>query len=251
MEQYTSLAKYYDKLNNDVDYGALARSIGGVFERYCALPGKRIKSVLDLGCGTGSLTLAMRGAGYDMTAVDVSEEMLAEAFDKTARAGFSDILYLCQDMTSFELYGTVEGVVCCFDSLNYLTDEADLDRCFALVRNYLEKGGVFYFDMNTPYKFENVYGDNDYIIEADGVYCGWRNTYDPESGVCEFALDIFAEGKDGAYKRFSEEHYEKKYGLETVRRLLSKNGFGCGVFSDPDAAIPAGDEDERWYFVCV
>ncbi|MBQ7500067.1 MAG: class I SAM-dependent methyltransferase [Clostridia bacterium] len=251
MEQYTSLAEYYDKLNSEVDYGSLAASISGVFERYCALPGKSISSVLDLGCGTGSLTLALHKAGFDMTAVDISEEMLAEAFEKTAKAGVDGILYLCQDMTSFELYGTVEGVVCCFDSLNYLTDEADLDKCFALVRNYLEKGGVFYFDMNTPYKFENVYGCNDYIIEADGVYCGWQNSYDPESGICEFALDIFAEGKDGSYRRFSEEHYEKRYELEAVRALLEKNGFDCRVFSDPNAEHPASDEDERWYFVCV
>jgi SAM-dependent methyltransferase len=234
-----------------VNYGAWADFVEQCFEKF--LPQKP-ELVLDLACGTGSMTIPLANRGYDMIGVDGSAEMLAEAF---ARAeGRSDILWLLQDMRSFELYGTVGAVTCCLDSLNYLLDDGDLQKCFATVHNYLDPNGLFLFDMNTPYKFEHTYGNNAYVLEdeivwEDGersaIYCGWQNTYHPETGLCDFDLSLFEEDTDGRYRRSDEHQVEKCYELETVKTLLAQAGFELlGVWGGFDFQEPRSD-CERWY----
>ena len=166
-------------------------------------------------------------------------------------------LYLLQDMRSFELYGTVGAVLCCLDSINYLTEDGDLEECFATVHNYLDPDGLFLFDMNTPYKFEHIYANNAYVLEDEIVYdendtgliyCGWQNTYHPESGLCDFDLSLFEEDADGRYRRSDEHQVERCYDLETVKALLADAGFELlGVFGGFDFSSPAPD-CERWYF---
>jgi SAM-dependent methyltransferase len=162
-------------------------------------------------------------------------------------------LFVMQDMRDFELYGSVGAVVSCLDSINYLTDSEDLGRCFSNVANYLDPGGIFVFDVNTPYKFENVFGNNAYILEDEGnadiggVYCGWQNYYDKESRLCDFYLTIFEENKDGRYTRSDEQQTERCYTLEELRGALEAAGLEyCGVWGDFNFGAPACD-CERWY----
>ena len=247
-EGYEAVAKVYDKLNADIDYGAWADFIEKCFAKYLTA---KPEIVLDLACGTGRMTRELAARGYDMIGVDGSEDMLSEAMYSYEREG---ILYLLQDMREFELYGTVGAVVCCLDSINYLTDEKDLLSCFETVHNYLDPDGLFVFDVNSPYKFKNIYGDNAYILEdedEDGkaVFCGWQNSYDEASGICDFYLSIFEEDEDGAYIRSDEHQRERCYDFATLRKSLETAKMELlGVFSDYEFS-EINDTDERWYIV--
>ena len=205
--------------------------------------------MLDLACGTGRMTRELAGRGYDMIGVDGSEDMLNCAY----MSGTQGILYLLQDMREFELYGTVGAVVCCLDSINYLVDDGDMGKTFSCIHNYLDPDGLVLFDVNTPYKFENIYGDNAYILEceSDGMacYCGWQNQYDKNSGICDFYLSVFEENGDGTYSREDEHQRERCYTRENIEATLKDSGFELlGVFSDYKFTV-AGESDQRWYVV--
>lgn len=255
-EGYDAIAKVYDKLNADIDYSAWADFVEKCFQKF--LPEKP-ELVLDLACGTGSMTIPLADRGYDMIGVDGSENMLAEAFMRGN--GRSDILWLLQDMRSFELYGTVGAVTCCLDSLNYLLEDGDLQKCFATVHNYLDPDGLFLFDMNTPYKFRHTYGDNAYILEDElvwdegldteeraAVFCGWQNHFDPDTRICDFYLSLFEELENGSYRRADEHQRERCYEMEEILSALKAANLELlGVWSD--FAFTAPDEKtERWYF---
>ena len=256
---YDAIAHVYEKLNSEIDYGKWADFIETSFDRYlCARP----ELVLDLACGTGTMTRELSSRGYDMIGIDGSADMLTEAYSRSASEAGENakpILYLNQDMRSFELYGTVGAVVCCLDSINYLLSQKDVEKTFLLVHNYLDPDGLFLFDVNTPYKFENIYGDNAYILEdemeddyGDGevdkyaVYCGWQNQYDKESGICDFYLSLFEENGE-SYIRRDEHQQERCYTRDTLTSLLEKCGFEVlGFFADYDFSEPS-EKCERWY----
>ena len=242
---YSSLASVYDILNSGIDYAAWADRIEEQFKLHMT---KMPESVLDLACGTGSMTVELARRGYDMTGVDLSEEMLSEARVKCDAERFShNVLLVRQDMCELELYGTVDAVICCLDSLNYLTDAGTLGRTFSHVHNYLNPGGVFVFDMNAPAKFEKVYGDNSYVIEDEGILCAWQNFYNAKSKLCDFYLSIFRECHDGRWERFDEAQRERCYSLRTVKKLLAESGLEIVSLTDEN-----GDQvtelTERWYF---
>lgn len=245
-EGYSAIAGVYDRLNKDIDYSRWA----DFFEICFDGNGSRPEIVLDLACGTGRMTRELALRGYDMIGVDGSADMLGEAYS----LGGERILYLLQDMRSFELYGTVGATVCCLDSLNYLLDIKDLKKTFSLVHNYSDPDALFMFDMNTPYKFERVYGDNAYVLEDEGedgqaIFCGWQNFYDKESKICDFYLSVFEEGEDGAYIRSDEHQQERCYEKEQIEALLSECGFELvGIYADLDKS-PINEKTERWYFV--
>ena len=247
-EGYDALAAVYDKLNREIAYESWADFFETCFDQF--LP-RRPELVLDLACGTGRMTRVLAERGYDMIGVDGSASMLSEAYALGSGEAEKPILYLCQDMRSFELYGTVGAVVCCLDSVNYLLTENDVRQTFSLVHNYLDPDGLFLFDVNTPYKFSQVYGNNAYVLE-DGeegraVYCGWQNEYEPESGICDFYLTIFEEDEDGSYVRSDEHQQERCYDLDTLRRIAEDCGFAwLGVWADFDGAAP-NETTERWY----
>lgn len=243
---YSAMAPIYDAANASLDYARWADFMEAQFARFAA---ERPSLVLDLACGTGSMTLELAQRGYDMTALDLSGEMLSIAAERIADAGLSGVLLLEQDMTEFELYGTVDAVVCCLDSLNHLTEDGELARCFSLVHNYLNPDGLFLFDVNTPYKFANIYGTNDYIIDSedDRSVCCWRNTFDAESGLCDFDLTVFTREKDGRYTRVDTVQTERCYSMDLLTHALRSAGFSMlGCYGDYDFT-PASDTDERWY----
>jgi cyclopropane fatty-acyl-phospholipid synthase-like methyltransferase len=196
------------------------------------------------------MTLALAERGFDMIGLDRSCEMLSVARDRAADAGVSDrILWLAQDMTEFELYGTVEAVVSCLDSINHLTTRDDLLRCLRLVHNYLVPNGLFLFDLNSQMKFETIYGDASYVFEAPGVFCTWQNSYNPKSKLCHFDITLFEEGEDGRYVRYDERQSERLYTVRSMSSALSECGFELiGAYGSADCT-EITDDTERWYFV--
>ena len=244
---YLAIAGVYDRLNKEIDYSKWASFFEDCFKKY----GKNKPDIiLDLACGTGRMTCEMARRGYDMIGVDGSVDMLSEAYSKDT----SGILYLCQDMRELELYGTVGATLCCLDSLNYLTEDGDLEKVFSLVHNYSDPDALFLFDVNSEYKFENIYSDNSYILEdenEDGgaIFCGWQNSYDKESKICNFYLSVFEEGENGEYYRADEEQRERCYTVDEIKKALENNRFELvDVFADTDFSA-VEENSERLYFV--
>lgn len=246
---YSALAPFYDALNGEIDYGAWADFLEESFAR---LRPAGVHTVLDLGCGTGRMTLELARRGYDMIGVDGSAEMLAVAREKAEQEGLSgSILFLQQDITEFELYGTVDAVVCCLDTVNHITDRAALGRCFRWVHNYLNPGGLFLFDVNTPYKFEHIYGDRAYLLEDGHAFCAWQNYYRKRSGLCDFYISLFVRGEDGRYTRSEHLQRERCYPLPTLRRMLTESRLlPASVSGGLDFAEPGAD-CPRFYLAAV
>jgi len=245
---YAALAPVYDRLNRDVDYTAWAGFCRANFEKYSRLPHEP-SLLLDLGCGTGSMTLALAAEGYDMTALDLSEEMLSVADTRAREAGHS-ILFLQGDMTDFELYGTVDGVTCCLDGINHLTDRDSLVSCFAAVARYLYPGGLFLFDVNTPHKFKTQYADNDYLLEEDGAVCCWSNRLNKKGDICDFILTVFEKQENGLYKRTDGIQRERCWGMRTLYNALKEAGLEVVAVNDSFAFTEPAPDALRWYFTC-
>ena len=185
-----------------------------------------------------------------MTGVDISAEMLDIARNAAEAAKCDkDILWLCQDMREFELYGTVDLTVCCLDAINHLTRPADVKSCFDLVHNYLIPDGLFIFDINGRRKFEQVYGSQVYVMEEEDSVCVWQNQYDEGSRLCDFYITVFKEREDGAYERYDEIQTERMYTLRAIRKRLKESGFEFICAYSDFEMTPATDEDERIYIV--
>lgn len=217
MEAYTSFAYVYDTFMDNVPYGEWARHIR---EKLCE-HGMTDGIVLDLGCGTGTMTERLAGYGYDMIGVDNSEEMLELAMEKKTESGY-DILYLLQDMRGFELYGTVRAVVSVCDSVNYITEPDELEEVFRLVNNYLDPKGIFLFDFNTVHKYRDVIGDST-IAEDRGV-CSfiWDNRYYEKEQINEYDLTLFIAEDFNPM----ENAYVSERTADSEDALLSEEGAG-------------------------
>ncbi len=238
---YNEFAYLYDKLINDVDYKKWVDYYFKIFKRYGLSP----KLGLDLGCGTGNLTVEFANRGIEMTGVDISEDMLMVAREKSEGM---DILYLNQDMCDFELYGTVDFIVSSLDCVNYITDKRDLLKVMKLVNNYLEPGGLFIFDINTRHKLENIIGNNTFILENEDIFCSWQNEYDKKRKICDFYLTFFCKDKEG-YVRFDEQHSERAYEIEEIKTIIEKSGMKLlKVYHDHSFENPAKDSG-RVFFV--
>lgn len=243
---YDLLAPFYDKINSDIDYSTWADFIEKLVEKHGEISPDLW---LDLGCGTGKMTLELASRGKDMTGIDYSPEMLDIAREQAEKQGIDSVLWLCQDMREFELYGTVDVAISCLDSINHLITPADLDKCLKLVHNYLAPNGLFIFDINGKYKFENIYADNSYVMEEDGAVCIWQNYYNPKSQICDFYITLFEEEDDGRYERYDETQREHMYTLRAMKSHLSKCGLEfMGAYEDFDFT-PANDSSERIYIV--
>ncbi len=258
MEAYTSFAKVYDQFMDNVPYEEWAQYLRGVLEKH----GIRDGLVLELGCGTGTMTELLSGYGYDMIGVDCSEEMLDAAMEKREESGH-DILYLLQDMREFELYGTVRAVVSVCDSINYILEEKELERVFRLVNNYLDPGGIFLFDFNTEYKYREVLGDCTIAEDREDCSFIWDNYYYEEEGINEYELILFIRaGRDGSvpghenvrpgeelFRRFRETHLQRGYTLEQIQTALQNAGIEYLGAYDGDTKSGPHRQSERIYVV--
>ncbi|NLL76882.1 MAG: class I SAM-dependent methyltransferase [Clostridiales bacterium] len=272
METYADFASVYDTFMDDTPYEEWAEYIVGLLKKYgiaeAGIPSDSTEEteglaaerriVLDLGCGTGTLTQLLAEAGYDMIGIDNSQEMLNIALAKRERSG-KDILYLLQDMREFELYGTVGAVISVCDSLNYLLEEEELYRTFRLVNNYLYPGGIFIFDFNTTYKYETVIGDVTIAENREDCSFIWENYYDSESGINEYDLTVFVrikgQGSVGNkenneyFHRFTETHYQRGYSLSRMCELVEKAGMQFIAAVDADTHGDVREESERIYVI--
>lgn len=241
---YKSFAQVYDLFMNNVPYEEWCRYLTGLLEEYGISGGL----LLELGCGTGSMTELLSQKGYDMIGVDNSEDMLEIAMDKRVNSGH-DILYLLQDMREFELYGTVRAVISICDSMNYILEEEDLLQVFRLVNNYLDPGGYFIFDLNTIYKYEQI-GESTIAENLEEASFIWDNFYDAKTQINEYELAIFIpEGEEGLYRKYEEFHEQRGYDPEVIRRLLEEAGMQFVAAYDAFTRNPVRPDSERIYVI--
>ena len=242
MEAYTGFAQVYDTFMDNVPYDEWGEYLVSLLKKYGVEEGL----VLDMGCGTGAMTRYLDAHGYDMTGIDVSEEMLTIAKEKSS----PDILYLLQDMREFELYGTMRAAVSICDSMNYILEEDDLLQVFFLVNNYLDPGGIFIFDLNTVYKYQEILGEQ--TIAEDREECSfiWDNFYDEEEMINEYDLTLFVKEPSGLYRKEEENHFQRAYSLETIRELVKKSGLKLLHIYDAFTHEPAREDSERVYVIC-
>lgn len=241
---YEVFAQVYDVLTQNVDYPARAAYLDKLIKQHT----DACEIVLDLACGTGSLTLELDRLGYDMIGVDKSEAMLMQAQEKNARLGKS-ILYLCQGMEELDLYGTVDAVVCMLDSVNHVTDETRLQRAFDRVSLFLHPRGVFVFDVNTAYKGREILGDNAFVYDCDDVFCAWQNHWEEETLTTQVTLDFFLPLEDGSYERAEEQFEERVYPREKLEAMLEKSGLRVEKVYGEDSFSPPGEWEQRLVYV--
>ena len=226
MDDYTALAAVYDLFMDNVDYAAWSDRIEEILTEH----GIRDGLVLDLGCGTGQITERLAAKGYDMTGVDISEEMLQQAVLKRDASGL-DILYLQQDMRAFELYGTMRAIVSTCDCVNYITEPEELLQVFRLVSNYLDPGGLFVFDFNTKAKYAGI-GETSIAEARQDASFIWENYWDEEESINEYQLTLFlpaGEASSGSgeilYRKAEEYHVQRGYNLNEIKGLLESAGM--------------------------
>ena len=247
MSSYESFARVYDLSMDNIPYKEWCAYLTGLLREYGVNDGL----VLELGCGTGNMTQLLAEKGYDMIGVDNSMDMLEIAMEKKEEKN-QDILYLLQDMREFELYGTVKAAVSVCDSINYITEEEDLLEVFRLVNNYLDPGGIFIFDMNTPYKYREILGDSTIAENREDASFIWDNYYDEEEQINEYDLALFIpEKRDGdtLYRKYEEVHCQRAYELKTVKELLKEAGMEFLEAYDAFTHSPVKDDSERIYII--
>ena len=241
MQAYTGFAQVYDLFMDNVPYDEWSKYLVSLLKEYGIADGL----VLDLGCGTGKMTRLLQKAGYDMIGIDNAEEMLQIAMEQESEG----ILYLCQDMREFELYGTVAAVVSICDSINYILEEADLLEVFRLVNNYLDPGGLFIFDLNTLYKYRELLGENTICENREEGSFIWENYYDEEEQINEYDLTLFIREGEELFRKYQEMHYQRGYELETIKTLLEEAGLEFVTAYDAFTKENPREDSERIYVI--
>ncbi len=238
MNCYNDFAYIYDALTDDVDYDQFLQFIKKIFK----LNNLKPELVLELACGTGNFTKRLEEEGYDVIALDNSEQMLDVAREKC-----ENVLFLNQDMTEFELYGTVDAIVCVLDGVNYITDKRKLQKMFKLCHNYLNYDGMLIFDINSEYKLKNIIGNNTFVNDTDDIFYTWENELLKDK--VNFYLTFFVK-EDEKYLRFDEVHTERIYKETELLDMLKKADFEIsGVYGDFDVNKPQ-KRSER-LFICA
>ncbi len=240
---YSNFSEYYDSLMYDVDYKKRTSYLLKLFKKY----GKKPTLLLDVACGTGGFSNEFARQGIEVIGVDMSEEMLSVAREKSAEQDLN-ILYLCQKAEELDLYGTVDGAVCCLDSLNHITDYKTFCKAVAKVSLFLEEGSLFIFDLNTEYKHRSVLGNNVFVIETEDVYCVWANEFCEKDLSVDISLDFFVE-QDGLYERFSEDFSERAYTMQEVKTACEDAGLEIVEIFDDMTENALKNTSERAVFV--
>ena len=241
MDAYHNLAASYDRLTNDVDYEATVAFYEEILKREGLAP----RTVVDMACGTGSVSEILARKGYEVTGVDLSEEMLTEAMMKTMDME-NHPMFSCQNLRDLRLPRAVDMAVCALDSLDYITDPADCEAAIRRAYRVLNPGGIFIFDVNTPEKLRAMDGQM-FIDEDDDVFCVWRGEFDEETNICSYGMDLFQREGEKWVRSF-EEHQEYAYSREQLMGYLKKAGFtNIEVYADRLFEDPREGE-QRIYF---
>ncbi len=238
---YQEFAYFYDEFNGEADYDALYARVKAELDAH----GIHNGILLDMGCGTGELTLMLTQAGYDMIGVDQSEEMLAVVRDKADQLGISErLLLLRQDLLNLDLYGTIRGAVSTFDTFNHIPD---LERTIQNAAFFMEEGGVLLFDMNTPYKHKHILGENTFTLEGPDASCVWHNHWDEANQKVDISIGIDYQDTG---EHFDERFSEYTYSLEQIRAALEKYGFRLESVCDGETFGELTETSQR-YFMCA
>ncbi len=238
-EKYGALARLYDALMYDVSYAEWAEYLKGLLERHGIVRGA---SILEYACGTGSLTMPLAKAGYRMTAVDLSEEMLFEAQEKTRRHALH-VTYACADMRDFYLNKPADAIICACDGVNYLTEEADLNAFAQSARANLRQGGLLLFDISSAYKLKERIGNEFFYDDGDDQTYFWENAYDEAERIVRMDLSIFVRTGE-LYERFDERHVQRAWEQKEIECALKKAGFSqISVYGFLTQESPTPEED--------
>ncbi len=242
MSGYRIFSQFYDNLTFNVDYEKRAEYLQSILSLWGHEPGL----ALDLACGTGSLTVALKQRGWDIFGVDGSQDMLTVAMDKAYEKELN-MLFLCQRMEKLDLYGTIDTCVCTLDSLNHITDQAKLQTAFDRVALFMNPEGLFVFDVNTVYKHQRILADNTFVYDTDEVYCVWQNSLE-ENNIVRIELDLF-EKEGEVYLRRSECFRERAYEIGELKRMLTQAGFETLAVYRDMTTEPLRDDSDRAVFV--
>ena len=241
MNAYHALASSYDRLTNDVDYAAVVDFYRQILEKENLQP----RTAVDLACGTGSVAVLLAEQGLEVTAVDMSEDMLCQASGKAMEAELP-IRFVCQRLEQLHLPRGVDLAVCALDSLDYITEPENCKEAIRRTYKALNPGGCFIFDVNTPEKLKAMDGQV-FLDEDEDVYCVWRGQFDEKTNICTYAMDLF-QRRGNIWERSFEEHREYAYSREQLIQYLKDAGFtGIKVFADRQFTSP-GEGEQRIYF---
>ncbi len=242
---YTFFAKYYDTLMSDVNYQQIAQKIDDIVNEHFS----DAFYLVDLACGTGSLSMELTKLGFNVLGVDISQEMLSIAQSKKLNSGLG-MQYVFGDMTDWSLgERKTDVIVCMLDSLNHLESFDEIKKAFSNAYDNLTDGGLFIFDMNTPYKHKNILSDNAYVFDEDSVYCVWQNEYNNEDNRVDIYLDFFEKIDDNNYKRYQEEFSEISCESYAVKEFAKGTGFEYLESFDDFTDSKANEKSERILYV--
>lgn len=243
MSSYVDFSRFYDVLTQDVDYKKRTDYLCKIFKKYDKMP----TLLLDLACGTGGFSLQFAKRNMQVIGVDASENMLSVAAEKGAAEGLN-VLFLCQRAENLDLYGTVNGAVCCLDSINHITDYKALTKAIGRVALFLERDSLFIFDVNTEYKHSAVLGNNTFVRDTEDVFCVWQNTYNSKKRMTEINIDFF-EHANGLYSRFSESFFERAYTGEELEKALENANLKVEAVFDELTFNPPKADSQRLIYV--
>ncbi len=244
MSGYSFFSSVYDTLTENVNYSARADYIADLL----ADNGIEGGILLDLACGTGTLSIEMANKGFEVIGVDASADMLSVAMNNAYESG-KNILFLCQPMQQLDLYGTINAAICTLDSINHLTDPKDVQTAFDKVSLFTEQGGIFIFDVNTVYKHREILADNTFVYDMDDVYCVWQNSLDKDTDTVQIDLDIFEQIDDGVYERMQESFCERAYPLSLIQEMLGKAGLETVAVYDELSREEPKETSERLFII--
>ncbi len=247
MSGYQNFAFYYDALTQNISYKDRADYFDMLIKKH-DINKKDTNILLDLACGTGSLSEEMSRLGYDVIGIDSSDSMLNIALDKKYDSGLN-IQYLCQDMTKLDMFGTIDVTICALDSINHLPNFNAVKKAVEKVSLFCEPNGLFILDMNTIYKHKNVLGNNTFIYETDDIYCIWQNTYFSDDNSVQINLDFFEKQDDNSYKRYEESFSELAYEIDDMDNLFINCGFEILAKYDYDTTNEYKNGDEKIIYV--
>ncbi len=241
---YSSFAEVYDSLTINVDYKRRAEYIASILKDFNITDGL----LLDLACGTGSLSVEFSKMGYEVIATDASPEMLMQAQEK-AYDEEQSIMFLCQRMEETDLYGTVRAIVCALDSINHLESLEQLNETFSVLKNFIDDGGIMIFDVNTLYKHQSILANNTFIYDEKEVYCVWQNRLLNDNRTVNINLDFFIKRGD-VYQRFNENFCETAFIDEEITAACEQNGFKVVKrYSDLSCGGPKEDTERTYYVI--
>lgn len=246
MDAYSVFAKYYDTFTQNIDYKTRAEYFSQAVKKHA--PNLEGKILIDLGCGTGSLSEEFYKLGYDVVGVDNSIEMLNIANQKRMKTK-SKILYVNQDITSLDMYGTVDIAVCALDTINHLPDTNSLEKMFQTVSLFLHPDGVFLFDCNTLYKHQKILANNTFTYESEDVLLVWRNEFFTENGTVDITLDIFERSLKNIYSRHQENFQERIFTDKEIKEACEKSFMHIVEVYKEDSFDKPNDQTQRLIYV--